>query len=266
MAEYKVARFRLKRAITHGENLAKLWNEVPSGRLCTPRAIIDRNGYGQLIASNVGEIPEDLPLLLGEMLYQLRSALDSCIYQATVYATQDPPTDEGKLEYPITTDKKEWPGLVKRRLMHLSAHVVDTVEKTQPYHKQFPTTEEYIQSPSRSLGILHELARKDRHRTLHVIGSLPVDVTPSFILPHGVTVDGFKGSPPSILKEGTIIGTFHLSGYHLGDEAMVNPKLRTSFGCAEPPLPCDPSDTFERRLREMVNTVASIIDFFEGNT
>ncbi len=240
---------------------------MPDGRLCTPKALVDSNGHGILIASNVGEIPEELPLLLGEMLYQFRSALDACIYHATIYATNlNPPPDENRLEFPITGDPKEWPGLAKRRLMHLSQIIQDGLEKAQPYNAPLSASGDPTRSVNRSLGILHDLARKDRHRRLHVVGSWPMDMTPSFILPRGATVVSLESVPPSIIKEGSVMAKFHLLGYTDESQVLVNPRLRTTFGCAEPPLPIDINDTFEDRFREITNTVAGVIDFFERNT
>src|ERR1035437_4835134 len=117
MRPYASARLRFERAIAHGERLSKLWNDLPSEFLCTPKAKIDDNGNGALIATKVGKIPDEFPLLLGEQLYQLRSTLDSLIYQATAYATgATPPPREGSLEFPITSDPTEWTDLVKSRL------------------------------------------------------------------------------------------------------------------------------------------------------
>jgi hypothetical protein len=243
-----------------------MWNAIPSGRLCTPKARVDRKGFGVLVATNVGEIPDELALLLGEMLYQLRSSLDACIYQGAIYATKkDPPLDEGKLEFPITIDPNEWPSLKKRRLSRLPPLIQDGIERVQPYNTPSLPPEELIKSVSRSLGILHDLARKDRHRKLHVVGSWPMDAKPLFDLKGGVTVKSLEIMPPSILKEGTLIARFRLSGPPAGELGHINPQLRTTFGCAEPPPPCDPSDTFEIRLAEMINSVAGVIDFFERN-
>jgi hypothetical protein len=81
--------------------LAQLWNEIPTEHLLKPKALADPDGHGVIFAAGVGEVPEEMPLLLGEQLYQLRSALDACIYQATIYATkQDPPPDERQIRIP----------------------------------------------------------------------------------------------------------------------------------------------------------------------
>lgn len=266
MGDYTVARSRLKRAISHHTHLGELWNAVPSGRLCKPKARVGPNGYGALIATEVGEIPDELPLLLGEMLYQLRSALDACIYQGAIHATKkDPPDGEGKLEFPITADPNEWPALKKRRLFALPVSIQDGIEKIQPYNNQFLPPGELIISLNRNLGMLHDWARKDRHRKLHIIGSWPIHLKPEFILPDGAILDWVDIMPPATFTDGAVIAKFHISGFGPNANAMVNPMLRTTLGCNEAPVPCDPSDTLERRLNEMVNSVGGVIDFFERN-
>lgn len=265
MGVYEVARLRLQRAIAHGERLAQLWNDLPTEYLCTLKAgMIDQNGNGVLIATNIGKIPEELPLLLGEMLYQLRSALDACIYQATIYATnQDPPPDEGKLEFPITHNTKEWKRLAERRLSALPTSIQNAIERVQPYNMQASSPEMTIKSINRSLGILNDLARKDRHRKLHVVGSWPLDLEPQFLLPEGVSIENLEISPSSILQDGAILAKFRICGYVAGMQIAFNPQLRTNFGCNEQPDACDPTDTFDRRLAEMINAVGSVISAFE---
>lgn len=265
MGEYQAARTRLQRAINHGERLSQLWNDLPADFLCTPKVrLIDEDGNGDIIATNVGDIPDELSLLLGEQLYQLRSALDVCLYQAAIYATkQDPPPDEDKLEFPITNDPKKWPDVVNRRLSAFPISIQNAIERVQPYNDQSLPPQEMVKSINRSLGILHDLARKDRHRKLHVVGSWPIDLDPQFKLPEGVMVDLLHVLPPSVLREETVMVKFHLKGLRRGTQVSVNPQLRTNFGCDEPPAPCDPSDTFDRRLTEMINAVGSVIHAFE---
>jgi len=266
MGEYKVARARLTRAMSHHTHLGEVWNAVPSGRLCVPKALVGPNGYGMLIATEVGEIPDEMPLLLGEMLYQLRSALDACIYQGAVHATKkDPPEGEGKFEFPITVDPNEWTSLKKRRLFALPVSIQDAIERAQPYNNQFLPPGELITSVNRNLGILHDWARKDRHRRLHVVGSWPIHLNPEFVLPDGAVVDWVDIMTPATFTDGAVMAKFHISGYGPGTDAQVNPRLRTTLGCNEPPIPCDPSDTLERRLMGMVNSVAGVIDYFERN-
>jgi hypothetical protein len=262
--EYKTARLRFERAIAHHDQLAKMWNGLPDSFLCTPRARVDPCGNGELTAECVGSVPDAFSLLMGEQLYQLRSALDALIYQATVYATgTNRPKDENKLEFPITWDANEWPSLVRRRLSALPAPVQAGIESLQPFKAIGLSPQDEMIHMGRSIGILHDLARKDRHRQLHLVGSWPLQINPAFDLPSGVTLNRVETMPPSVLTEGAIIVRFHLSGFVSGMPIRVNPQMQTTIGCDEPPPPCDPSDTFANRLTEMLNAVGSIILAFE---
>ena len=264
MGIYAVARSRVNRAKTHGERLATLWNSIPSEYLLQAKAIVDPDGEGAIYASTVGDIPDELSLLLGEQLYQLRSALDACIYQATIYATQaDPPPDEGNLEFPITSDPDGWLNIVKRRLSALPVNMQDAIKKVQPFNTPTLPPEEMPNNINRSLGILNDLARKDRHRRLHVMGSWPIDMKPEFDLPEGVTLDSLEFLPPAVLRQGAMLARFRLGNYTHKMKIPMNPNLRTSIGCDEPPIACHPSDTFDRRLVEMINAVHSVVYAFE---
>jgi hypothetical protein len=240
-----------------------MWNDIPSGRLCTPRSRIDPTGYGELFVSGVGQIPDEFALLLGEMLYQLRSALDACIYQAAIYATQDPPTNEGAREFPITENLDEWPKLRDRRLDGLHVDIQNAIERVQPYHAKNLSPEQCLKDIGRHLGILHNLARKDRHRRLHVVGSWPYDLAPAFTLPPGATVESIEIQKPSVLADGVILAKFRIKNLPRANEAFVNPRLRTNFGCSESPVSCHPEDTFDNRLAQMINAVASVLSAFE---
>ena len=133
----------------------------------------------------------------------------------------------------------------------------------QPYHSLSLSPEDMVSSISRSLGILNDLARKDRHRQLHVVGSWPLEVKPNFDLAPGVILRSFETMPPSILQEGTVIAKYKLDGFVSGMAFGVTPNLKTNFGCPEPPMACHPTDTFDRRLAEMINAVGSVIVAFE---
>ncbi len=226
--------------------MSRLWNGLSKDFLLTPKPRVDPTGYGQLVASEVGILPDEMSLLLGEQLYQLRSALDACIYQATIYATgENPPPNEGALEFPITDDPEEWPKLERRRLAALPDEIRKSIKKIQPFQSAQLPPEQKAHSIGWFLGILHDLARKDRHRQLHIVGSWPIDINPQFTLPRGVVVEWFKPNPPSVLTKGSVIATYQLKGFTLGMTVSLAANLKTNLGCSEPPPPCHPTDTFD---------------------
>ena len=88
MAEFKVAKLRLLRAKVYGEELAAMWNALTDEYLCELKVRAQPgSGDGELYVSKANPVPDDFSLRLGEMLYQLRSGLDACIYQATIYGS-----------------------------------------------------------------------------------------------------------------------------------------------------------------------------------
>lgn len=265
MAEFRVSRLRLQRAKEHSEALATLWNKLPTDKLCELWPRVHPSGFGEIRVIGAKPVPDEFSLRLGELLYQLRSALDACIYRATAYSlNRDPPPRENSLEFPITNDPAEFPKLRKRRLWGLSNDIQDGLELVQPYNTPLLPPEQLVSNVNRNLGLLHELARKDRHRKLHVVGSMPLRIDPEFQLPPGVRVISVKTDANQLIEVNTVIAKFQLEGFKSGMQLQLNPHLATNIGCSEPPPACCPEDTFPRRLAEMMNAVHSVISAFEN--
>ena len=80
------------------------------------------------------DVPEnDMALELGEFFYQLRAALDSLIYQASIYTEGvDPPSNKDKVEFPICIDegkfnrnavnRKPFPTKLRNRLLSIQPY------------------------------------------------------------------------------------------------------------------------------------------------
>jgi hypothetical protein len=125
-------------------------------------------------AVEIEPLPVELSLLLGEFLYELRAALDNCLYAVAVLETQQrPPPNADRLEWPICLDERAWRDTARRRLGGLSADVQDALVAIQPFMAESPQWN--------CLRILHELARVDRHRAAHL--------TSTFLASANATVD-----------------------------------------------------------------------------
>ena len=265
MKPFNVARSRLKRAESHFDSCAAQWNNLPVEDLYRISLKIDPNGNGRIRVSRNKPIPEETSLLLGEALYQLRSSLDACVYQASIYASgKNPPPDENKLEFPISNDKKEWPQLAKRRLFALPEDVQDEIERMQPYNTPPLSADDLVRNVNRTLAILNDLARKDRHRTLHVVGSWITEVQPEFDLPDGVKLDSLTRATGGFLSDWSDVATFKLTGFHGHRNIQVNPFLVTSMALNEPPPACCENDTWGQRLTQMLETVEFVIGDLEN--
>jgi hypothetical protein len=266
MPEFKVAKLRLQRAKTYGAELADMWNALSDQHLCELKVrAIPIDGYGELHVFKANPVPDEFALRMGEMLYQLRSSLDSCIYQATVYHTQkDPPDKETSLEFPITADAAEFAKLAKRRLWGLPQDVVDGIEKAQPFNlSKTLSQQDQIITVNRSLEFLNDLARIDRHRKLHVVGSVPVSIKPSLILPDGVTLKELKVNIGELLQPGAVLASFRLEGFKSGMSVQFSAGMATSIACANIAPPICVEDTFSARLNAIHNSVATIVSAFQ---
>lgn len=126
--------------------------------------------------------PVELALIFSEWLAALRASLDNAIYALAAAATgQNPPPQAGRIQFPICSTPDDFNNQAKRLSM-LPVHIIEAIEMGQPYHSPW--------GPESNLTWwVNELARKDRHRELHVglgrVDQHRVRVAP----PSGVTIE-----------------------------------------------------------------------------
>jgi hypothetical protein len=109
-------------------------------------------------------------------LYELRATLDNCLYEvAIIHSAQNPPPGASQLQFPIYRKPADW-GHNMYRLKHLSDENRQKLERIQPHQAQGPD----LNCPR----MPNDLARIDRHRSMHLVGAcvvgggLPVEAPP----------------------------------------------------------------------------------------
>ena len=137
----------------------------------------------EILAVTREQAPVQLSLAFSDWLATIRAALDNGLYAWVASATgQDPPPLAERIQYPICSTAKEYASQ-RKRLSGVPEDILDKVEAAQPYQSPY--------GPESNLFYwVHELARTDRHRSLHVglgrVGShrirlrLPEDVRATF--------------------------------------------------------------------------------------
>jgi hypothetical protein len=101
--------------------------------------------------------PDAWPLLAGEAIQNLRSALDHMVYTAS--------GERSRTQFPIFKDACEFQVLGSRMLKGVPDPVRATIENAQPYQTN-------PNAPARApLELLHVLSNRDKHRTLATIAS-----------------------------------------------------------------------------------------------
>src|ERR1700676_1513406 len=107
---FDTCRHRIDRAEFHADALAKIWNRLDTNKTYTTRVKCNDDGTGEIFISPTNtDWLAPFALEFGEMLYQLRAALDSCIYDcAVLQLRQNPPPKENSWLFPICSTPRDF--------------------------------------------------------------------------------------------------------------------------------------------------------------
>ena len=220
------ARERIRRARAHRATIAKAWNRFIENDPFQTSVRVSPDGTGR-VALGPTPLPEGLALDIGELLYQLRSALNSVVYDAAILETgKDPPPGAHLLEFPICENKGQFDAAA-RKLGPLAPERRALVELLQPYNQ--PDHLEPHELPynfNRGLAILNEWSRIDRHRRLHVVGAWASGASPKVLLPEAAQVKAWRiPEAPFFLeaRQETEVAEFEIDGWHPGMQAASEP-------------------------------------------
>jgi hypothetical protein len=100
-------------------------------------------------------IPDEFATTFGDLLFNLRSALDHA-----VWALHSPANQTSRVEFPVCLAAENWADLSARKIGTLSGTERDALKSMQPFEAADPSSD--------PLWLLHELNRVDKHRVLHV--------------------------------------------------------------------------------------------------
>lgn len=215
-------RSRLARAAKQYSDFGRVWGDYLERRPHRLITSIDQAGHGTILLVEDEPIPADLSMILGEFLYQLRAALDNCIYEiAIIDSGTNPPPNGDVLEWPICTTPEAWVRQ-QRRLSQLSPRIREALENIQPYKAEAPGWN--------CLRILHGLARKDRHRTVHLVTSFVTSGSGWFDVDHVEDLQTSVGIVPSsgLLATFKFLGDGELERRHLDLDFVFEVEIEMS--------------------------------------
>ncbi len=192
---------RLNRAGVHAKAFT-----ADAARLLNKEAYtvaMEERGNGRYVAvARLTNPPKnDLALELGEFFYQLRAALDCLVYQFAVdECAPNPPAYEDKLTFPIYLgdtgafqDNPLYKGPYPQELK-------DWLQRIQPYNIGKPKYSDWA-TVSKRLRTIHDCARKDRHRRLHIVAAVPTAIKWAFRQSAGVTISKVVTLPANFFED-----------------------------------------------------------------
>lgn len=125
----------------------------------------DRDARELTFSVQVKELPPTMwGVRIGEIIHNLRSALDHIVWELVVLKTGAPPRTKQN-QFPVFDTESGFNDRgVGKFLVHVGTDAIDLIRSEQPF-----STGEKALSP---LWHLKELSDVDKHRTLHVTGSM----------------------------------------------------------------------------------------------
>ena len=165
---------RISRAESNGESIGTDWGQLTQQDIYSQ--FTKDNGDGTVSLMIKGQpLPPILSLKLGEVLYQLRAALDGLIYQAILLDEGGSITTKDYLGFPVCESEAAFKSNTNSsKLGKLADERKAIVESVQPYKSPSPR--------DTGLWMLNDLAKRDRHRRPHVVAcwirDIEVKVTP----------------------------------------------------------------------------------------
>ena len=244
---------RIERASAHHKRFGEKWNAHLDAHPYDTTVNIDSKGEGSVWIEQEIPPPDGLDLLLGEILYNLRAALDNCIYEvAVIDSGKDPPPRADQIQYPIYATAEQFANN-KYRLDALSDNHRRSIELDQPYHGWDGPTDH-------PFAMLNDLARRDRHRQLHVIGAYLLPGTePLFRVPPGHEIETFEVTGFGPFDRDTEVFRFRVSPPLPTNQGVeVNPQATIAVELADTPREASETD-LGKRLFIIEEFVASTV-------
>jgi len=100
-------------------------------------------------------------ILVGDALQDMRASLDHLAYSLAIAHSGEPPKPQ-EIEFPIFATREGFRGGRKRRIGRLAPRAQATIQRFQPYRRR-------AGHEGHTLWVLHDLARIDRHRAIHIL-------------------------------------------------------------------------------------------------
>lgn len=109
---------------------------------------------------------EHWSLILGEVVHNLRGALDALAWELCTWEDAVPPKPK-RVSFPVCTTKKDWDEQISGPLSTMPKIALERLEMIQPFN---------FRNPTNVLSILNELSNQDKHRVAISFDSEAADI------------------------------------------------------------------------------------------
>jgi len=156
---------------------------------------INFNGTTQelTVSVKINKTPDPMwGVRVGEIVHNMRSALDHIVWELVILNTGNPPRTNQN-QFPIFETEAGFNARGVRKFLHdVRADAINLIQSEQPFR-----TGEGVKSP---LWHMRELSNADKHRTLHIVGTL----LHSFNVTFPPVAESFTAEVVEILGQGVM--------------------------------------------------------------
>lgn len=257
---------RIERAVMHGKAVRTEWEGLINPE--SYRVSIEMESdwtSGVAKAVPLFNTKNDMALEFGEFFYQLRAALDAAVYQAAVFAERvDPPAKQDSVEFPICPNPQKF----DRNPINLAPfpkEMRDWIETIQPYNAS-KTAQTTYSTLNKTLKLLHDCARKDRHRKLHIVAASPSFLKAEFAIKGNDSAKIMFVTPvrANFLDNESIFLRFRTEGVVMGDGTNIGLKTEMMVEIAIDEIPITRGGNIGAEMDKLVQATMFVVDTFES--
>ncbi len=262
--DFSACRERIDRANSKAQFVIDQWKSLHENN--RPKTSLKDKGDGRhIICVTSPSIPSSLALELGEVLYQIRAALDNAVYASCVCdCTNDFTKYERDIGFPVCATPKSFKDRVEHKC--LDKKRIQILRTIQPFYTDNMPNEFKFRCYSWAFHVLNEWAKIDRHRRLHVLTAAFFDPSISFTFGKQVVIANPTLYKIQFLEGETDIGELTIINPH-GTPTTMDTETNSIFdieiGIKEPPLPLVQEDTLTHRLNTIFEASRAIIQAFQ---
>jgi len=255
---------RVDRAIAHGRAFKTEWERAVNPESYTTTIDVNSDWTHGTIKAVTNAAPEnDMALELGEFFYQLRAALDAAVYQVSVMEQgSEPPAHENRVEFPICHSAE----VFDRNPLNsdpFPQQLRGWLETIQPYNTA-KTAGTGSSTLNGRLEILHNCARKDRHRRLHLVAAVPTAIDWEFTITGAGRITYENPIQANFLENECVFLEFGIEGVQAEHATNIKLESAISIEVSMSEIVVPAGSNLGAELQWIVKAVRVVLDVFES--
>ncbi len=167
--------------------------------------------------------PDNWGLIVGDILTNLRAALDHAVYEHAAGRVTLTPKQEKDLNYPIITIPTDWPNQRARLTPFVDSAVLQVIEDSQPFKATKGLADWH------ALALLNGLVNRDKHRAVRTVAYMNEEFTVTHSKLDIIKLD----TTPCEMTDGAVVAT---ATVRLPDPSSLTPQQQKEAGWRLAPL------------------------------